>query len=207
MLLAGASVAIGTLGALLLLSPSGGRSAREAGTQPPSKSGPDAVWAPRRRAAPPFALRDQSNRLVSLAGQRGHVVLLAFMDSHCKVICKLEGPTIRSALGRVAPGVRVSLLVVSVNPWEDTAASSRAAAARWRLTTRHWHWLRGSPAQLKPVWRAYRIVVRKTTGDVSHSTAIYLIDGRGYQRAGFNYPFAAGDVARALRALGSPRDS
>ena len=143
---------------------------------------------------------------MSLAGQRGRVVLLAFMDSHCKLICKLEGPTIHSALKRVAPGTPVSLLVVSVNPWEDTAASSRAAAARWGLT-RDWHWLRGSPAQLRPVWRAYRIVVRRTTGDVSHSTAIYLIDGRGYERAGFNYPFAAGHVARALRALGSPRSA
>lgn len=164
----------------------------------------DAVWGPGRRAAPPFALRDQSNRLVTLSGQHGRAVLLAFMDSHCKLVCTLEGPIVQRVLRRVGARRPVTLLVVSVNPWEDTAASSRRTAAHYGFSG-EWHWLRGSPARLRPIWRAYGIAVRRTTDDVSHSTAIYLIDGRGYERAGFDFPFAPGEVARDLRRIAPPR--
>lgn len=163
----------------------------------------DAVWAAGTRPAPPFALRDQTNRLVTLSGQRGRAVLLAFMDSHCTRVCKLEGPAIRDALRQVGARRPVTLLVVSVNPWEDTAASSRGAGARYGFGG-DWHWLRGSAAQLRPIWRAYGIEVVRTPSDVNHSTAIYLLDGRGYERAGFNYPFAASQVARDLRRLAGP---
>jgi cytochrome oxidase Cu insertion factor (SCO1/SenC/PrrC family) len=158
----------------------------------------DAVWPAGDRRAPAFALRDQRGRLVSLAAQRGHPVLLTFMDSRCRLICTLEGPQIAAILRRA--GRRVRLLVVSVNPWEDTAGTSVRAGGRYGFTGR-WHWLRAAPAVLRPVWRAYGIDVLRTTGDVSHSTALYVIDGRGYERAGFNFPFPQRQVVRDLRAL------
>jgi protein SCO1/2 len=201
-LLAGACVVVGVAGGLALHS-TGARHAPS--MQPASVSAGglvgDAVWGPGRRRAPPFALRDQSNRLVSLSAQRGRILLLAFMDSHCKLLCSLEGPAISRVLRHVRPGP-VTLLVVSVNPSEDTAASSRAAAAGWRIRG-DWHWLRGSAAELRPIWRAYGIEVRKTAGEVNHSAAVYLIDGRGYERAGFNFPFPGREVTRNLRLLAS----
>lgn len=161
----------------------------------------DAVWKAGARTAPGFTLHDQNGRLVSLSGQRGNVVLLAFMDSHCKLLCTLEGPTLHRVQGRLgAAASSVRLLVVSVNPWEDTAASSVRAADHWGFTG-PWRWLRGTPDQLRPVWRGYGIEVQQAFGDVNHSSAIYLIDRRGYERAGFNYPFPANRVARDLRRL------
>jgi protein SCO1 len=205
-LLAVACVAAGVAGGLALHS----RGIRHTpALQPASASAGglrgDAVWEPGRRPAPQFALRDQSNRLVSLSGQHGRAVLLAFMDSRCKLLCSLEGPAISRVL-RHPGGAPMTLLVVSVNPWEDTAASSRAAVARWRVGG-DWHWLRGSAAELEPIWRAYGIEVRRAVGDVNHSTAVYLIDGRGYERAGFNYPFPVPEVARNLRLLAPRRAS
>jgi protein SCO1 len=160
----------------------------------------DATWPAHTRPAPPFALHDQNGRLVSLAGQRGHKVLLAFMDSRCKLICTYEGPMIAKARRELAPHTALTVLVVSVNPWQDTPASTRQVAARWHLGG-DWHWLRGSASQLRPIWNSYGIAVVRTTGDVSHSTAIYLVDGSGYERAGFNWPFTAPAVVRRLRAL------
>ena len=160
----------------------------------------DAVWPAGARPAPPFVLHDQSDRSVALSGQHGRAVLIAFMDSHCTRDCKLEGPVLRDALRQAGSRRPVTLLIVSVNPWQDTAASSRGAAARYRLGG-DWHWLRGSLAELRRVWRAYAIEVVRTPSDVNHSTAIYLLDGRGYERAGFNYPFEASQVARDLRRL------
>jgi len=163
----------------------------------------DAVWPAGARRAPPFVLHDQSNRPVALSGQHGRAVLLAFMDSRCTRDCKLEGPVLGDALRQAGRRRPVTLLIVSVNPWQDTAASSRSAAARYRLGG-DWHWLRGTLAELRPVWRAYAIEVVRTPTDVNHSTAIYLLDGRGYERAGFNWPFAASRVARDLRRLAAP---
>jgi protein SCO1/2 len=206
-----ASAATGATGALVLHR--AGALHPRAVTTPPAFYAPragalsgDASWGPGRRPAPAFALRDQADRQISLRAQRGHPVLLAFMDSHCRFICTLEGPAIGDALRHVGAGRRVTLLVVSVNPGQDTAASSRAAAARYRFTG-DWHWLRGSPAALRRVWRAYGIEVARTAGDVNHSTAIYLIDGRGDERVGFNYPPAPEQVARELRRLARRRAS
>lgn len=203
-LLVTASLAVGA-GCVLVL-----RSLRTSGTddslvahvQPvrPALAG-DAVWKAGARTAPDFNLQDQDGRLVSLAGLHGQVVLLAFMDSHCKLLCTLEGPTLHRILGRLGPASHsVRLLVVSVNPWGDTAASSIRAGDHWGFTG-PWRWLRGTPAQLRPVWRGYGIEVQQTFGDVSHSSAVYLIDRQGYERAGFNYPFPANAVARDLRRL------
>jgi cytochrome oxidase Cu insertion factor (SCO1/SenC/PrrC family) len=160
----------------------------------------DITWPPGRRPAPSFALHDQAGRLVSLASRRGHPVLLTFMDSQCKLICTLEGPAIGRALRHATVPRGVSLLVVSVNPWEDTAASTRLAGERYGFGG-DWHWLRGTPDELRRVWSAYAIGVRRTSGDVNHSTAIYLIDGHGFERAGFNFPFGQRRMERALSAL------
>ncbi len=202
-----ASLLAGVLIALLLRpSPSAAPAPVSlAGAVPARALAADAVWPPGQRAAPTFTLRDQSNRLVSLAGQRGHPVLLTFMDSHCRLICTLQGPSIAHVLRRLGPGSGVTLLVVSVNPWQDTAGSSAAAGARYGFSGR-WHWLRGSPADLRRVWSSYGIGVRFANGDVNHSTAIYLIDGRGYERAGFNFPFRQSQVVRDLRRLSAAPD-
>ncbi len=205
-LLIGACVAAGAVGGVALhrlSSAPAHRGARAAAPVLPAQAlAADINWPAGSRPAPGFALRDQSGRLVSLAGRRGHPVLLTFMDSHCKLLCTLQGPAIGRAV-RTAPVPRgVSLLVVSVNPWEDTAASTRLAGERYGFAG-DWHWLHGTPAQLRRIWSAYGIGVRKTPGDVNHSTAIYLIDRHGFERAGFNFPFERRRMARALKTLAS----
>lgn len=203
-LLVAGCVAVGAAGGLLLHAlrdaHSSGAVVANAPPVRPALDG-DAVWKAGLRTAPGFTLHDQNGGLVSLSGQRGNVVLLAFMDSHCKLLCTFEGPTIHKIMGRLGAATHsVRLIVVSVNPWEDTAASSRQAADHWGFTG-PWRWLRGTPAQLRPVWRGYGIDVQQTFQDVNHSSAIYLIDRRGYERAGFNYPFPAKSVTRDLRRL------
>lgn len=159
-----------------------------------------AVWPAGKVPAPAFTLRDQSGGPVSLAAQRGRPVVLAFMDSRCRQVCPLEGRVLARAIAGLPRAARPTLLVVSVDPWADTAASARAAAAHWGFTG-SWHWLFGSRGRLGAVWRSYRIYVRKTPGDIVHSDAVYLIDRRGFERAGFLYPFLPGPVQRDLAFL------
>jgi hypothetical protein len=59
-------------------------------------------------------------------------------------------------------------------------------------------------------WRSYEIAVRVTrvrlagvaVDEVVHTEAAYVVDGAGYERALYVYPFHAVDLERELRALG-----
>lgn len=158
-----------------------------------------AVWAAGRRRAPNFALRDQRGRLVSLAAQRGRSVLLAFMDPLCRQECPIEGRGLALAQAQVTPAKRATVLIVSVNP-HATAADAMHAARKWGISG-DWHWLLGNHAQLARVWRAYEITVLPKSNDIVHSTAVYVIDRRGFERAGVIAPFLPQFVADDLRTL------
>lgn len=164
-----------------------------------------ASWAPRERRAPSFALLDQSGRRVPLAALR-RPVLLTFLDSRCHGQCPIEGRQLGTMLRRMAPAARPTLLIVGVNPSGDTPASIRHAMRKWRLAGPwQWHWLRGTRRELEGVWRAYGIGVEPATNDVTHGMALYLIDRRGFERAGYLFPFLPNFVALDLRALAEER--
>jgi len=159
------------------------------------------TWASRMKHAPPFTLRDQRGRSVSLRSLQGHPVLVTFLDSQCKRECPVEGRVLRDVLGD-SKDTGAVLLVVSVDPWADTPASARtfAARARWRG---NWHWLLGDQAALAPVWRAFNIAVKRVPGDILHSAALYVLDRRGDLRAAYLFPFSAESVASDVRRLSS----
>jgi cytochrome oxidase Cu insertion factor (SCO1/SenC/PrrC family) len=159
-----------------------------------------ATWPAGKVAAPNFALRDQNGRLVALRSMRGRTVLLAFMDSRCHQVCPLEGRVLAHALARLPREARPALLVVSVDPWADTRRSARTAASHWGFAG-DWHWLLGGRAELAKVWSSYRIYVKRAKGDIVHSDAVYIIDGRGFERVGLLFPFLPGPVQRDLTAL------
>lgn len=156
------------------------------------------TWAPGSKPAPRLALRDQNGMPFSLTSVRGRAVLITFLDSHCRSACPVEGRVLRDVLDRIPGAV---LAVVSVDPWADTWVSARAFGAKAGWTSR-WYWLLGNRRTLAPVWAAYHIAVKRTPGDILHSTALYVVDGRGDLRAGFLFPFTAASVVRSVQALG-----
>jgi protein SCO1 len=161
-----------------------------------------ATWAAGSRPAPQFALRDQHGRLLSLNALQGRTVVLTFLDSRCKQACPLEGRMLAAAIRQVPQAQRPRLVVVSVDPSGDTPAAIARAVEKWRLPDEV-RWLRGTHRQLARVWRAYQITVEPVSGDIVHSTAVYLIDPRGNERAGFLMPFIPGLVATDLKTLAS----
>ena len=148
-----------------------------------------AVWPAGLRRAPDFSLPDSEGRRFSLASVRGDPAIITFMDSRCHEVCPLEGRTLAAGLRLLPRSQRPIVIAVSVNPWEDTPASARRAIGRFGLAGFRWRWLLGSRAQLEGVWRKYGIDVRRTTGDIEHTDALYLVDSEGFERAGMVYPF------------------
>jgi protein SCO1/2 len=162
-----------------------------------------AVWPEGLRRAPEFSLADSSSKRFTLASLRGEPAVITFMDSHCHQECPLVGRALAAGLRKVPPAERPMVIAVSVNPWEDTPASARQAMQRFGLSSFHWRWLLGTKAQLAPVWRRYHIQVRRATGDIEHTDAIYLVDSRGFERAGMVYPFLPTWVTTDLETLAS----
>jgi protein SCO1/2 len=178
-----AAVAVVALGALVAL--------RLAGSRPPAattSSGPvltgEAVMAPGSTPAPNFALSDQNGQTISLQQLRGQVVALTFLDSHCQQQCPVTGDQLGTAMRALGTRHPFVIMVVSVAPATDTSASEAAFASMHRWTGT-WYWLSGTPAQLASVWKAYGVDVQPgSPGNIPHSVVTYMIDRRGYERAG-----------------------
>jgi hypothetical protein len=62
----------------------------------------------------------------------------------------------------------------------------------------------GPRAVLARAWRAYRITVVPTRGEITHTEAIYLLDRRGDERSAYLFPFAPRFVAHDLGVLARP---
>jgi protein SCO1 len=160
-----------------------------------------AVWPAGLRSAPAFALRDQAGKLLSLDSLRGRPAILAFMDSQCHQECPLEGRALAAAFRTIPKSERPVVVAVSVDPWADTPGSAQRAIRRFGLAPFEWRWLLGSKSELEPVWRKYGIEVRRTSGDIEHTDAIYLVDAKGFERAGMVYPFLPNWISDDLKVL------
>jgi cytochrome oxidase Cu insertion factor (SCO1/SenC/PrrC family) len=166
------------------------------------------------RRAPDFALRDQAGRPVSLRSLRGRTVLVAFIDPVCRNLCPFEARILNDVTQALPAGTRPTIVAVSVNPWNQTAADLRQDAAKWHLVP-EWRWGLGSYGALAKVWRAYAIGVRVrtktlagvTVHEVDHTEAAYVIDGAGFERSLFIYPYRSEDVVSAVRRLSAGRSS
>jgi cytochrome oxidase Cu insertion factor (SCO1/SenC/PrrC family) len=162
-----------------------------------------AVWPEGFRRAPGFSLEDSEGHRFSLASLRGEPAIVTFMDSRCHQECPLEGRALAAGFRMTPKAERPTVIAVSVNPWEDTPASARRAIKRFGLGGFRWRWLLGSKAQLEKVWHEYRIEVRRTTGDIEHTDALYLVDSNGFERAGMIYPFLPTWISTDLKTLAS----
>ncbi|MDB5074463.1 MAG: hypothetical protein JWO42_642, partial [Chloroflexi bacterium] len=142
----------------------------------------DVVFNPAKHASY-FALPDQNGKIITPASLHGKVVVLTFLSSVCREQCPLVGVTVR--LMRRMLGVdasRLSVVVVSVDPEQDSAANTRAFAqeAGWQGTD--WHYVTAPRSVLAPIWSAYGIYVPapspifKPGQTIVHQAGMYLLD-------------------------------
>jgi cytochrome oxidase Cu insertion factor (SCO1/SenC/PrrC family) len=179
---------------------------RASATEPPGK--PVVTWAAGVRRAPVFSLRDQDGKPVSIGAYRHRPVLVTFLDPLCRNLCPVEAKILGIVESSLPASERPVILAVSVNQWGDGRTTLREDMRKWDVGE-GWHWVVGSAAELEKIWAAYKIAVVDaprtiqgvTVHNISHTEAAYLVDGRGYERALYVYPFLASDVESALRQL------
>ena len=122
--------------------------------------------APMNTPAPGFTLTDTRGRPVALAGLRGKVVLLTFLDPVCVTDCPLIAQEFRVAAQLLGGNARrVELVAVDVNPLYNELAYTRAFDRQEGLdTVPGWRYLTSSPATLRQVYRAYGVASETAPG-------------------------------------------
>jgi cytochrome oxidase Cu insertion factor (SCO1/SenC/PrrC family) len=167
----------------------------------------DFVFSPPKRASA-FALKDQNGAVITPASLRGKAVLLTFLSSVCTEQCPLVGVTVRLVRRQLGKdSSKLSVVVISVDPEQDSAAHTRAFAqeAGWQGTD--WDELTAPRCVLKPIWAAYGIYVPdpspifKQGTSIVHDAGMYLLDPQGSLRAYFQVPVMATRVAAAAKHL------
>jgi protein SCO1/2 len=151
---------------------------------------------------PDFVLLDQHLRVVHLSGQRGKVVLLTFLYTHCPDVCPLTAINLNAALGLVGQARKnVVVLAVSVDPRGDTPAAVKAFARSHRLRPQ-FHYLTGSEKALELVWRAYKVAaVRHGDKGVDHTLYTLLVDPTGKARVVFDSLARPAAIAHDVRQV------
>ena len=130
-------------------------------------------------SAPEFTLSDEFGRPVSLRSFRGKVVILAFNDSECTTICPLSTSAMLDAKAMLgSAGRQVQLLGIDANP-KATALADVLSYSQLHGMLGQWHFLTGSLAQLRRVWKAYSIGVDISRRLIDHTPALFVIDTHG----------------------------
>jgi protein SCO1/2 len=182
------------------------------------------VWVRSRLAPPPlegavltppvraydFELPDPDGRMVSLASMRGKVVALTFLYAHCPDYCPLVADQINQVHAQLGPlAGRVAFVAVSVDPAGDTPDAVRQFLDAHQVTG-VLTYVRGTSAQLRPVWAHYFVASDAKEGasasdaaahGISHTTIVYLIDPQGQVRVFLPANFDPKDLLTDVRIL------
>jgi protein SCO1/2 len=151
--------------------------------QSAARSAFDGPTMPPHLRARDFTLTDQNGRRVSLAADRGKVVVVTFIHSLCHDTCPFMVEQIKGALNDLPDnGRNIPTIGVSVAPAEDTVHNREAFLAKHEMAGRI-QFVNGPLREMHQVWHAYAI--QPVTPKVDHSTFVLLLDKHGYERVGF----------------------
>jgi protein SCO1/2 len=155
-----------------------------------------------RQSAPAIALRDYKGKPVTLAEQRGKVVLLTFLYTHCPDVCPLIAGNLRVVQNELKDKAKdVVMLAVSTDPRGDTPGNVAKFLRIHRMAGRM-DYLIGSPAQLRPVWKRWSIAAKRgKNGLVAHSSLVYGISPKGKLISIYPANFAPSDIVHDVPIL------
>lgn len=152
---------------------------------------------------PDFTLEDPvAGEKVSMADQRGKLVLVTFLYTNCPDVCPLIAQNLNQALMQLGPDKeKVRVLAISVDPKGDTPASVRAYAKAHHLVP-EFHYLIGTEAELLKVWKAYKVAaVQQDPGLVDHTAYTMLVDQEGQGRVIYDSSVQSADVVHDVKVL------
>ncbi len=158
-------------------------------------------------AVPPaFTLHDQDGNVVRLARERGNVVLVTFLYTHCPDVCPLTAAHLNQALRMIgAQRAKVRVLAISVDPKGDTPRAVKRFVRSHRLLPQ-FRYLTGPRAVLRAIWAAYRVKsLAQAGGDrVDHTLYTLLLDRSLKGRVLYDATATSTAITHDLRILLRP---
>lgn len=134
---------------------------------------------------PSTLLTDQHGHFYRLTDFQGKVVVLSFLDTHCKTICPITAQELVQAYTSLGPAAdNVVFLGVNVNLKYNRIYDVQQFSATHGLDKiPDWHFLTGDTKKLKSVWRAFYISANQVpSADVTHTSVIYILNQSGLAR-------------------------
>ena len=152
-------------------------------TNPPPA--PVAIGAP----VPDFTLTDQNGQRVRLSRFAGKVVGVTFIYTSCPLpdFCFRLSNNFGRLQKRFAAkmGGDLVLLSISFDPVHDTPEVLAKYATTWKADPTSWHFLTGTPAEVKAVCRRFGLNFWPDEGSLAHSLHTLVIDREGKLAANF----------------------
>ena len=145
--------------------------------------------SPSGQTVPDFTLTDQTGQRVSLSRFAGKVVGVTFIYTSCPLpdFCFRLSNNFERLQKRFATkmGSDLVLLSISFDPVHDTPEVLAKYASTWKADPNSWHFLTGTPAEVKPVCRRFGLNFWPDEGSLAHSLHTLVIDREGKLAANF----------------------
>ena len=139
---------------------------------------------------PDFTLTDQTGQRVSLSRFEGKVVAVTFIYTSCPLpdYCFRLSNNLGRLQKRFAGqmGRDLVLLSVSFDPIHDQPEVLAKYASIWKADPNSWHFLTGTPSEVKSVCALFGLNFWPDEGTLTHSLHTVIIDRKGKLAANFD---------------------
>ncbi len=131
---------------------------------------------------------DQNRRSLSLADFRGKVVVLTLLDPYCTDMCPIYAYQYRLAYQALGKDANVAFLAFNANDEKTSVEEMMGATKKWGVDEiPTWHFLTGSPDELRAVWKSYGMLgsgppKKNLPDEKAHTVVVYVIDRAGRRR-------------------------
>jgi protein SCO1/2 len=169
------------------------------------QAAPKSDGLPRIGPAPQFTLTTQDGTRLALSDLRGKVVAVTFIYTGCADTCPLLTAKMAALQNRIGAefASKIVFLSVSVDPERDTPEVLKRYAQAHGANLAGWHFLTGTPAEIREVARRYGIYYKKQPrSDIDHTFLTSVVDQRGTLRVQYlGVRFDPDELLRDLRSL------
>jgi protein SCO1 len=151
-------------------------------TGPGVSAAPETSWPSDSIYQLEAELRSQDGKSHGLDLYAGHAVLVTMFYGTCPATCPLIIDTLRAIEQATPPAQRSSLrvLMISIDPQRDSAASLETLAKTRRIDPARWTLARTDAANVRDIAAVLNIQYRKLpNGEYNHSTVITVLSPKG----------------------------
>ena len=138
------------------------------------KPGTSATLKPAPTVVQGFTLEDQKGHMFNLAADRGKVIVLAFLYTHCTDECPFIAEKFKLAYAGLTAAERreVDFVVVSADPVGDTLKTAAAYSNEFGMYDA-WHYLIGTRKELSPIWSYYERMLPSGDATGAHGSEFH----------------------------------